>query len=180
MKTAVLALFFALTACSAVDPVTLMRLSGLSPLEADPGDFEVIAHLPDGLDLPDGGAELSLSATRGDQSLEGRYILERRGAAEARRLRVAPADLVPLRRLQARIRAWEAVDPDGTTGSMSLSITACRTGAGPDPDDRMSAGIILEPGGPERPLLRPVKVRRYEEMLAETAKSGVKACTDVP
>ena len=55
----------ALCACGAVNPVTALRLATLDPLTADPGAFIVRLDLPDGVGIEDGGATLSMQATRG-------------------------------------------------------------------------------------------------------------------
>ena len=55
---------------------------------------------------------------------------------------------------EAEVAAWEAADPDGTSGSLSVTLDPCRIGAGPAPDARVSVAIRLEPGGPFLPLVR--------------------------
>ncbi len=169
-----------LAACGAVDPVTLARLAATSPLEADPAGFRIVAHLPDGLTLPEGGTHLTLSATRSGDVAEGVFTLARRAEAQSYAFEVAEADLPALRALQAKIRRWEAEDPAGTSGSLGIDVTACTTGAGPAPDARFSVDLAMEPGGAARPLLRPVAVSRYEEMLREEGGVGLMPCVASP
>jgi hypothetical protein len=53
-----------LSACTSLVPSGVARLSGLSPLDADPAQFAVALVLPEGLSLAPGSARLSISATR--------------------------------------------------------------------------------------------------------------------
>ena len=169
-------LFLALSACGALDPMALARLANTSPLTADPAAFAVRANLPDGLALASGATHLILSATRGEETVEGRFVLAHALAGEATVLRVTEADVSALRALQARINAWKEVDPDGTSGSLGIDVQPCTTGAGPATDAVFSVDLEFEPGQPAQPLLRPVPVRRFDEMLRKKAGVGLMPC----
>ena len=145
------ALALLLAGCASVDPVTLVRLSALDPLTADPAGFEVALALPEGLGIA--RADLRLEAVRGGESAAGSYPLEEvPGAPPVWRVR--PEALARLRADQARIAAWEAEDPEATSGSLSVDIGPCRIGAGPAPEATVDISIRVAPGGPMMPLVR--------------------------
>ncbi|MDJ0822585.1 MAG: hypothetical protein QNJ09_12360 [Paracoccaceae bacterium] len=176
MKPAVFLFPLALSACAVIDPVTVARLASTSPLTADPAVFELRANLPDGLALAPGAAVLTLSATRGEEVADGRFTLAQVRDGDATVLRVAEVDVPVLRALQSRINAWEEADPDGTMGSLGIDVQPCTTGNGPAPQARFSVDLVMAPGGPARPLLRPVPVRRFKERLRKEAGVGLMPC----
>ena len=143
-----------LTACGAVSLGTLTRLSALSPLTADPADMAVAVDLPEGVGIRPGSARLTFEVTRGAESVSRVMVLA--GAPETG-LSVAPEDLAPLAEAQALARDWKAVDPDGTSGILSLTFDPCRDGD-LAAEATVSAAIRLEEDGPFLPLLRGVSV----------------------
>ena len=163
-----------LAACGSVDPVTMARLAALDPLAEDPAAFSVGLDLPDGLAIPPGGAALTLSA-RDAQGDEVRAEADLMEGADGR-WRVAEADLPALRETQRTIRAWKAADPDGTSGSLSLELAACRDGSGTLPTGTVSADIVTAPGAAPAPLLRRVPVGR---VLALADGPAGDACADM-
>ena len=142
-----------LAACASLNPVTLARLALLDPLTADPAGFEVALDLPSGLGLHPDGAHLVFRAQRAGVVSEARYPLELR-PGQPPLWRIAPESLPALRQQQAIIAAWEAADPDGTSGSLSIDLAPCRTGAGPAPDATVDVSLRIEPGGALLPLVR--------------------------
>ena len=142
-----------LSGCGGLVPTTLVRLGAVSPLEADPAGFAVTLDLPEGLGLQPGIGRLALTAERRDppDRLAGACGLS---SGPDGGIGVDPDEIDALRALQAEVAAWEAADPDGTSGSLSVTLDPCRIGAGPAPDARVSVAIRLEPGGPFLPLVR--------------------------
>lgn len=152
-----------LSGCSNLVASTAARLADLSPLEADPGGFAIRADLPEGLDLVPGASELTLSATRDDgMSASGTFAILKMDGDEPL-WRIDPARLDDLRTLQTRIRSWEEADPDGTTGSLGITVKGCRIGAGPAPDATLSLWIRITADTPLRPLLRNLPVAKIQD-----------------
>ena len=137
-----------LVGCAIADPRGLIALARLDPLSADPGAMTVRLDLPEGLRVR--GAALAIEARRGEVS-EGAVAAILQGPDGL--WRVSEADLPAWRAAAARIRAWEAADPDGTSGSLTVSVTGCAEGAGPAPDARVSAALSPAPGAPFAPIL---------------------------
>lgn len=151
MLIVLIALGMALQGCGAANPVTLARLALLSPLEADPDDMAVRLTLPQGLALVPGSARLVLTGQNGaGETARGAFVLDLNAGLYA----IATDDRPRLRALQAQLRDWKASDPDGTRGSLSLTLTPCAIGAGPAPDARVDVAIRLEADGPLLPLIR--------------------------
>ncbi|SFR31727.1 hypothetical protein SAMN04488005_0158 [Yoonia tamlensis] len=144
----------ALCACSSIVPSTVARLSTLSPTTADPAGFAVLMTLPDGLGVQRGSARLIFSARRTDtgETLQEDVILERDAGAQL--FRIAAADYARLRAAQATARLWETQNKDATQGALSVHVAACKIGAGPDPDARVSVAIQTTQGGEFQPLVR--------------------------
>jgi hypothetical protein len=95
---------------------------------------------------------LTFAVRRSDtnQMASGRFALERAGDV----FRVAPADLQELRDLQATARQWKAENDTATEGSLSINLTPCTRGDGPDADARVNIGLQMSEGGPFLPLVR--------------------------
>lgn len=158
-----------LSACAQMVPATMAQLGAMSPLTADPGQIEVVLILPPGLDVPPGAARLAAKATRDGETLEGQYALatdtvplanvDLPKGAQALRFRLTSADAERMRAFQAQAGAWEAADPRGTSGSISVALSGCRLGDGPQPDARASVLIRTAPDGPLLPLFRDAPLR---------------------
>lgn len=145
-------LLLALCGCATVNPVTLARLGALDPLTADPSAFAARLSLPEGLVVVPGGAVLTLSANRADtgETVTGRFELVRNGDV----WRLSDPDTARLRALQSQIRGWKSQAPDASSGALTISLTGCATGTGPDPDAAVSADLSLDGGASFAPLLR--------------------------
>ncbi len=141
-----------LAACSSVDPITLLKLSALSPLEADPSDIAVKVQLPDGLQVRPKTAILSVSATRNDMKSEGMYLLATEIGPDGTIYSVANDDKGRLKAQQSLIIGWEEDDPD-TSGSISVSLEGCSVGTGPSKNATISIQIRTEAQGPYLPLV---------------------------
>jgi len=161
MKPHLFAVCTLLAGCGYFDSDTIERLTNVSPLEADPGQYEVVVNLPDGLDIPRGGAVLNVTAQRPDThaSSRGRYVLQRRETSEGALLfRVDPADLPKLKAQQALIRDWEAETGGASSGTFGVDVDACRSGDGPDLNGLMSISLIDGAGSAHRVLVPPTPV----------------------
>ncbi|SIO15318.1 hypothetical protein [Vannielia litorea] len=165
-----LALAAALPGCTTLDPVTAARLSRLDPLTADPAALVARLHLPEGLAVAPGGAVLRLSARREDtgEALDEAYVLERRGAA----WRLSAVDAAALRSVQHRIAGWKAEAPEASGGALSLSLTGCATGAGPNPKGEVAADLSLDGGTRFMPLLRGLTVAEITRAAGPGATLG--------
>lgn len=152
-----------LPGCMSIVPETALRLQGVDPLTADPGDISVALELPPGLEVLPGGVKLALSAEwPGHGSVSGTWTLDAsRDPAERWVFRVAEADRAELRRVQSRALAWEEVDPDGTTGSVTVALGGCRTVPFQRLDGaRASVFLRLSPEEPVRPLFRDAPIAK--------------------
>ncbi|WP_300531840.1 hypothetical protein [uncultured Mameliella sp.] len=166
-----------LSACTALAPQTLQDLRQVDPLTADPADFQIHLHLPDGLDLPPDSARLTLAAASPRGAFAEGFVLQRRDTRGGTLiLAVAPADLDTLRAAQARARAWKTEAPERTSGSLEMSFGLCLHGVGPDPDAPVSADLVLEKDGQARPFLRPQPVDRYLKKLKAQADTVPLPC----
>lgn len=143
-----------LSACTSIVPSTALRLSALSPMEADPAGFAVAMTLPEGLEIEPNSARLTLSAIRTDtgEIRDATFVLERL-KLEGAVYRVAPGDLDSLRAFQANIGQWKAENGDSTRGSLNVTLSPCTIGEGPAGDARASVAIRINPDGPFLPLV---------------------------
>lgn len=165
-----------LAGCASLVPSALARLTAVSPLSADPEGFVVALDLPPGVAVVPGSATLDLTASRSDtgETLSGRYVLARgRSADGALTYRVAARDLDRLRGLQARIRDWTRENAAATRGSLSVSLTGCRTGDGPSPDATVSVALKTAVDQPFRPLIRDAPL---SAIVNRAGSAGIDAC----
>ncbi|WP_127047187.1 hypothetical protein [Pseudorhodobacter sp. E13] len=94
--------------------------------------------------------------------------------ASARFYGIRPADVVKMRALQDRVRAWEGPDLKGKReGSFGIGLDACKLGAGPAPDAVASFYIRNDPAGAFRPLLRRA---RLTSVLGPEVMAQIPAC----
>lgn len=136
----------ALTACLTTPPSTMLKLSRLSPLDADPAAIRLAARLPEPLRIRDGDIHLRISFDGGTPATRlveeyGAVIVEApagtpgigAGTASDRTYVAAltPDDAVSLAAVQRRIRAWRASGIEGQ-GQLAVSATACAEAPVPD------------------------------------------------
>lgn len=162
--------------CSAVLPAGLMRLTTLSPLEADPEGFAVTLDLPADIEIAPGSATLTLEATQTarDQTASGSFRLAESEAPDGgQTYRIATHDLERFRALQAQINAWESEDADATQGSLSVMVDACRLGDGPAPDSTVSVALQTAMDEEPFPLLRDAPLSR---ILRPADSAGLRPC----
>lgn len=180
----ILPMILLLAACSSVVPETVNRLSSLSPIEADPEQIEILISLPDGIDLPAGGASLTLSAAKDSQTTTGHYVLSRSevtsvedgigNQTEGHLLlyRIENKDIPNLRAQQRQIRAWKA-ENDATEGSLSVSLSPCIQGEPPAEDAKGSVWIRTENDGPFLQLVKSAPIR---QLLDADTIAGFRLC----
>jgi hypothetical protein len=150
--------------CSSLVPATVVRLAALSPMNADPGQFEVALDLPDGVGIVPGSAVLSFEAReRPDAPPQVGAVVLQRLERMPPVWRIHPSDLEDMRAFQAQALAWEMADPVAASGSLSVYLEPCRSGGGPAPDARLSILLRTEVDGPFRPLVRDARLRDFAE-----------------
>ena len=167
-----LAVGLLLSACSYLPIDTLRQLNQLDPMTADPASIAVRFHLPQGLDMPEQSAVLTLDTknTSGDENNQT-YFLMRTKLDDEVIFRVAPSDLKRLRAQQAAVKAW---GEDESEGSLSVGIeNLCTIGAGPAPDARISSMISLDGGSTFLPLVRDFPL---SEVLEEGEFDQMRPC----
>lgn len=165
-----------LAGCTSLVPGTALRLQGVDPLSADPGEISVAVELPEGLGVLPDSVKLGLAAQNADgRTIADSWTLETlRQPGDRWVFRVAEADRAEMRRLQATARAWEEADPKGTSGSISVTLGGCRTDADADLSDaRASVLIGFAADEPERPLFRNAPI---SEVLSDTELSLLPPC----
>lgn len=155
MKQVWLSTLLALSACGYVDPALLGQVDALDPLSVDPADVAVKVIWPE--DSPYGlsSSFLSLKAARADGAqVEGVFELAQSDNVFA----IAADDYARFRALQKRIRTWEAEDPEGTKGSLSIASQPCLKGPVLGDPGSFDVNLRLRAGGEFLPLLRDVPV----------------------
>ncbi|MCR9122892.1 MAG: hypothetical protein NXH91_11520 [Phyllobacteriaceae bacterium] len=135
-----------LTACLTTPPSTMLKLSLMSPLDADPAAIRLAARLPEPLRIRDGDIHLRISFDGGTPDTRlvedyGAVIVEApagtrgigAGSASDRTYVAAltPNDAASLAAVQRRIRAWRASGIKGQ-GELSVMATACAEAPLPD------------------------------------------------
>ncbi len=161
MKALALLACLALQACSTIVMPTVAKLNTISTLEADPAGFEISIDMPDGVEIPTGGATITMNSanSRLDQAYSETYALQLRSAPDGQTLfRIHPDDVAEIRVFQARAKRWEAEEPEVSTGAVSVFVNFCKIGDGPRRDDRFSVSVRAEVDGPFMPLIRNAKV----------------------
>lgn len=157
--------------CVSLNPVTMVRLATMNPMEADPGVIAVQMALPEGVGVAEGTAAVTISArfAETEEGLDQRFELENTGDV----WRIASADQDALRALQNRVIVAEAADPDSASGSFSVGFKPCAIGDGPTDDARVSIAIQLDAGGGFLPLINGARV---SEMYDATDVDALGPC----
>lgn len=158
MRFLVLTATLAVAGCTSLVPGTLRDLAGTSPLTVDPQEISAAIELPMGVAIADGGANLFLGAKRSDtgQEIGRNFLLIADSETDNGRVifAIAPADIPEVQKLQTEISEWKSAAPDATEGTLSVSITACRVGDGPQPNATVSVYISMDNEGSFRPLVQ--------------------------
>ncbi len=157
-------LALALAGCTAIDVATVNKLNQLDPIEADPAEFEIIAHLPKGLELVPESARLKIEASNGSDSLVEKYLLDQVAENGRYSLSLTDEDVARMRELQTEARAWEEQSPDDTKGSLGVDVGVCLRDDGPDLQEPVSIDISVGSFG-ILPLLHPIPAELYLQEL---------------
>lgn len=168
----ILAAVLALAGCASMNPMTVLRLSQLDPLTADPNAIAVGLVLPKGLAVPPGGAKMVVTVQRDDtgakrsveavlqqsQAVTGIAVAE---GQELRLFKLSAADATRLRAMQQEAALWQAEVPKGQRhGSFSVGAEGCLTAGALESDAEISILIRTEAGGDFLPLLSGVGLRQ--------------------
>ncbi|MEO9827152.1 MAG: hypothetical protein ABJF50_22350 [Paracoccaceae bacterium] len=159
-----------LTGCTSVVPATLARLNNFSPLTVDPAALQAAVTVPDGVSVPVGGATMLLEATRSDtnETLSQTFVLDQTETGDLLVFEVADEDIAAFRTLQRKVRTWEEIAKDETTGSFGVDVTLCKVGDGPAEDATFSVFVQADDGG-LMPILRDAPV---SEVIGSGAFDG--------
>ncbi len=155
----ILSLLLFLGACGSLNLSTLIELSRLDPLTANPDGFVAAIALPEALDVPEGGATLGFYWESASETIGGTYTLRRQAGvgpvpAAGQHVLVfalTPADAASIRQTQQQIIALKAEGVEGT-GTFSVFAAPCAHGEVIAP--RLSTYIQVEADGAFLPLLR--------------------------
>ena len=155
----ILSLLLFLGACGSLNLSTLIELSRLDPLTANPDGFVAAIALPEALDVPEGGATLGFYWESARETIGGSYTLRRQAGvgpvpAAGQHVLVfnlTPADAASIRQTQQQIIALKAEGVEGT-GTFSVFAAPCAHGEVIAP--RLSTYIQVETDGAFLPLLR--------------------------
>ena len=190
IQMVVLAACFMLAACMTTPPSSLVKLSRLSPLEADPAAIRLAVQLPDTLIVRDGDVRLRISF---DGSTDTARIVEEYAAIVATDPQATPGitrrqgdgmqvvvaalsddDAQSLAQVQQRIRLWRAAGIDGK-GQLSISASACADGAQPEGPLYLTSWMQTDPGEPFFMLSRRVDLRELTARV-DAPLDGVPLC----
>jgi len=140
------------SACASVNPVTLVKLATLSPLEADPALMAVEIDLPENLNIVEGTAIITVFSERSDtgELLKEDFILD---VLADNRYQFAAADLDRLRQTQATAKQWETEALAANSGGFSVSLEPCIIGDGPTVDAGVNIRISFDESGTFYPLV---------------------------
>ncbi|MGR3502411.1 hypothetical protein [Pseudaestuariivita sp.] len=173
----ILCTILALAGCNILDDGTLAQIEASGgPLNADPEKIEVLVELPPGLGIPDGAAVMRVVADRRDigaRSDSSYALAQSAGEDGLRRFRIAAEDVDRLRGQQALIRDWEREAPDDTEGNVTVDVSGCAVGGGPDPAASVSIFVVVLPNPAPRPLIRGVPV---SQILDATDAANLPQC----
>ena len=176
-----LSLLLLLGACGSVSLSTIVQLSRLNPLTADPSGFVAAVVLPNAYDLPDNSAMLGFTWVSDSESLGSEYAMRRHGAFAGGDIShgpdqhvlffdLAPEDAAAIRMTQQDISQRKAAGVEGT-GSFSVFVAPCAAGGGGAL--LISTYLRIEAGGPFLPLLRDYDIRQE---ITENQLSQVQSC----
>ncbi|MBO6638927.1 MAG: hypothetical protein JJ920_11855 [Roseitalea sp.] len=186
--TLAIAALLALAGCLTTPPSTMLRLSRMSPLEADPAAIRLAARLPGPLRVRDGDIRLRISFDGGTAATRlveeyGAVVVEAPAGtpgigddAEGSRTYVAaltPDDAASLADVQRRIRSWRAAGIEGE-GQLSVMATACAEGPVPDGPIRLTTWMRTAPDDSFFVLTRNADLRRQigDGTLAQIGRCG--------
>lgn len=170
-----LSLLLLLGACGSLNLSTLIELSRLDPLTANPDGFVAAIALPEALDVPAGGATLGFYWASGGETIGGTYTLRRQAGvgpvpADGQHVLVfdlTAADAASIRQTQQQIIALKA---EGVAGEGTFSVYAAPCAHSELAAPRLSTYIQVEADGSFLPLLRDY------DISADMAQGQLPAC----
>lgn len=192
IQAVMIAALVGLAGCMTVPPSSMLKLSRLSPLEADPSAIQFAVRLSDQLLVRDGDVRLRI---RFDGDAPGMRLVEEYAALVTDAPHATPGiaaaaqdgmhvivaalaeeDARSFAQVQRRIRDWRAAGVEGK-GQLSVSATACADGVVPDGPLYVTTYIQTVPGEPFFILSRRADLRAL--MAGAGAPSNtVPSCTD--
>jgi len=175
-------MFLFLGACGSLNLSTLVQLSRLSPLTANPDGFVAAIVLPIEMDLPEDSATLGFVWISESETIGGHFPLRRHAAFDGHGIEprpeqqvlffdLSPEDAAKIKQAQQEIIARKNMGVDGQ-GSFSVLATPCARGVPAQP--LISTYLRIEDGGPFLPLLRDFDIRQEmtEGQLLEIVTCG--------
>lgn len=181
LRITLLAALLLATACTSVPRASLQQLAAMDPMTADLSVLRIEAELPEALDVPPGGATLTISAMpdTGDPISHTAPFTRPAATTTTTRLgyhRLAFAlslqDAAALDAARKRIAALKA-QGQKVPGSLSVSAAACVKGS--LPDSPLLLSVWLDTGTGEPILIQ--KERDLRRLAARAgAASAVTAC----
>ena len=176
-----LSILLLLGACGSVSLSTLVQLSRISPLSAEPGGFTAAIVLPAELDLPEDGAQLGLVWVSNNETIGGDFPLRRREVVEGSGITARAGQQVlyfdltaenaaKIRQAQQEIIQRKDMGIEGS-GSFSIFATPCARGVPAAPI--ISTYLRIEAGGVFLPLIQDYDIRQE---MAEGQRLEVAMC----
>lgn len=167
-----LTIFLFLGACGSVNLSTLVQLSRLSPLTANPDGFVAAIVLPSEMDIPASGATLGFTWISDTETLGGEFSLQRHAAFEGHSIAtrpeqqvlffdLSPQDAAAIRQAQQDIVARKGMGIDGK-GTFSVFAMPCANGSPEAP--LISTYLRIEEGGPFLPLIQDYDIRQENQL----------------
>ena len=164
----ILSLLLLLGACGSVSLSTIVELSRLNPLTADPSAFVAAVVLPNAYDLPARSAVLGFTWESDTETLGGEFAMQRHGTFEGSNIELAPdqhvlffdlapADAATFRQAQQDISQRKAAGIDGE-GSFSVFVAPCA--AETDAALLISTYLRIEDDAPFLLLLKDFDIRQ--------------------
>ena len=177
-----LSILLLLSACGAANLATVVQLSRVNPLTADPAGFVATVVLPHELDLREGSALLGLTWVSETEEIGGHFPLQQYRALEGSGIvtsdtqrvvffTLSAKDTANIRQVQRAISDRKERGIDGE-GSFSVFATPCLRGAPAVAE--ISTYLRVEAGGAFLPLLQNFDIRQEisEGQFAELAACG--------
>ncbi|MGB0798736.1 MAG: hypothetical protein ACPGRD_05410 [Planktomarina sp.] len=163
MKGKLILLALVVSACSHVNPITMVRMMALNPMTADPGDIAAYYELPDGYQVTRNTATFSISGHRdkgGPEFLE-EFVLVPTRHGDLLGYELSAADRTRLLNLQEQVRVWKADPTLDSGGSMFVGAKFCKTSDKVPDGGLVSMYIRLSADGSPMPLVRNVPIQDH-------------------
>lgn len=138
--------------------------------------------------VPEGGAKMVIEAHRKatGETLRARYTIASEPGdpasfaappgGRATLYHLAAGDRTAMRDLQAKVAAWKAAEPGGTTGSLSIGLAGCAIGDGPQ-NAEGSVFIRTKASGAVLPLIRHASI---QSLIGPDLFAAIGPCAGTP